>query len=289
MGRVMKQSKSKFYGCLFGGAALGAFSVLYACGDDTAATPPVEELPDAAPAPQDSAPADVQAPVVDAAPPPPVDASVACTDASLFCDNFDQANRTLVVSADGWVMFDGEASDVKLSETVFHSAPRSAQISRPTSSGVTAQKTFENLTKSTLTIDLDYRIDVSGTTVSIIPPVLVEVLPHPDGLNTNSLLINHRGADAWFEYDNGNGTAADEPVVSPLNKWNHAQLVLSTGVDGGTVTGTASVNGATPVTLSLPSTTMTTVILRIGQIYGGPGIPWNKADVLIDNVVVNAQ
>jgi hypothetical protein len=281
---TMKRSSSKAYACLLGAFVVGGGSLLFACADD-ASSPLTNPDNGGNPGPSgnDAGSADSSS-TIDAAPPPPNSTAGVCPTGALCCDNFDQADRVGPIGA--WNVFNGDPANFTITTATATSQPKALRVTRAVDKGASLERTFTP-TKAKIVIDLDFDIMGEASAISAVPPLVVDVLPHPDGFAGNMFAITQRSSAIAFETDDGTQPTNSAEVDAPLYQWNHVHLVIQrTGVPN--VTGTMNVNGLGDKTFTLPSTTADSVSVRIGSLYD-VALNSDGVSVLVDSVVITEE
>jgi hypothetical protein len=281
---TMNRSRSQAYGWLLGAFVVGGGCLLFACADD-ASSPLTGPENGGTPGPgANDAGNDAGPSTVDAAPPQKDSAAGVCPTGALFCDNFDQADRVGPIGA--WNVFNGDPANFTITTATATSQPKSLRVTRAVDKGASLERTFTP-TKAKVVIDLDFDIMGEASAISAVPPLVVDVLPHPDGYAGNMFAITQRSAAIAFETDDGTQPTNSAEVDAPLYQWNHVHLVIQrTGVPN--VTGTMNVNGLGEKTFTLPSTTADSLSVRIGSLYD-VALVSGGVSVLIDSVVITEE
>jgi hypothetical protein len=198
-----------------------------------------------------------------------------------FCDDFDS-----VPLATNWV-FSTNASKVTLDPTIFESAPNSAKATSPDPpDGSSGFDDIEHDFPSGTQITIASNIKMTGTSTSC-DFIFIEFHTQSAGAyNYCYFDISYFGGGAGLEVECTEGTAGEYYMTKPVSAGQPNWDRFSLSIDIATLVVSGSINGGTPVTVTMPSS-LTDKDLNVGV-----GVPYNgqgECIVNADNVTVDVN
>jgi hypothetical protein len=203
-----------------------------------------------------------------------------CTAPLLLCDNFDDGRASPLGTWDRALESSGTLSLGPESL----SPPHALSAALDQASGRRALGLGKTVsTEGGLVIELDYRIDLGGTVLKEIDPIVVNLIPLPPDRTESVISLSHYGTGPRFEhfYMDTSPHLSGVDVTADLGKWVHVVMTLSFG---SSIEATLSVNDAPPQAISFPHPPVTNVDVQVGA-----PITWDSKagqTALVDNVIL---